>query len=496
MRTLRFLLVMPMLLTAVDFHVAPDGDDAADGLTPATAWRTAERAAHHLDEVGLQPGDRLCFAGGATFALQRPLLVDGVRSHGEAQQPITITSYGDGRATLTAQASTAIAVFLGTDAQALHLTIANLDFAGDGSPMDGNRPAQGIQLWNNARAALAGFTVHDVTVHGFAGDGINVCRELASPRITEVTIRRVISRDNPGCAGHAPHSGSGIVIGGVTGAAIEDCVALRNGERNDNPGGPVGIWYWDAIDSAIRRCRAEDNRTIHGDGGGFDLDGGCQGCVIEHCLSRGNAGAGYLLAQFSGAHRFGPLRGNIIRGNLSIDDGRQGGYGGIHLWAAGGPDIVGDNLIQHNTIVMTGVVRSGKPAGIVIQDRHVRGVRFVANRILVGDGHALVRSTHALGADTLHFTGNVVGALPGGLQLQIPDTATTVQDWFVAHDAAGLWQDAHAALPNGAAALDRSAWRVHSVVLPQPVAGAVAGLDVLGGILAAPAVTAGALASD
>ncbi len=133
---------------------------------------------------------------------------------------------------------------------------------------------------------------------------------------------------------------------------------------------------------------------------------------------------------------------------------------------------------------------------MVVQDRHVRGVHHVANRILVGDGHALVRSTHVLGADTLHFVGNAVGALPGGMQLQIANTASTVHEWFAAHDAAGKGQDATAALPSGDAALDWSAWRAHRVVLPQPVAGAVAGLDVFGGSLAAPAVTTGALARD
>lgn len=497
MRLWLTLLLMPLLCTATaaDFHIAPDGDDAADGLTPATAWRSAERAAKHLDEDGLRPGDRLLFAGGTTFPLVRPLTIDGRRNHGTDAQPITITSFGGGRALLAAQASTAIAVILSPDAEHLHLVVSDLELVGDGRPGADDQPAHGIIVWNNGRRPLAGLTIRDLAIHGFAGDGISVSRTLEAQRLERVAVHHVLARDNPGCAGHAPHSGSGIVVGGVIGARIEACVALRNGERNRNPGGPVGIWYWDAIDSVIRTCRAEDNRTISGDGGGFDLDGGCQGCVIEHCISRGNAGAGYLFAQFSGAHHYGPLQGNIIRGNLSIDDGRQGGYGGIHLWGAGGQDVVAENLIHHNTIVMTGVPRSGHPAAIVIQDRHVRGVRFLANRILVGDGHALVRSSHALGADTLSFTGNAVGNLPGGMRLLLPGVEAAVPAWFAAMDPAGVWQDG-ATPPAADAALDWAAWGPFSVTLPQAVVGAPAASDARGRAWSIPTRTAGAIALD
>ena len=44
-------------------HVSPAGDDSADGLSPATAWRTPARASAAVPG----PGDQLLLQGGARF---------------------------------------------------------------------------------------------------------------------------------------------------------------------------------------------------------------------------------------------------------------------------------------------------------------------------------------------------------------------------------------------------------------------------------------------
>src|SRR5688500_7733629 len=53
----------PRQLLAAAYYVSPSGDDANDGRSPQTAWRTIERA----NGRNWNPGDALLFEGGQTF---------------------------------------------------------------------------------------------------------------------------------------------------------------------------------------------------------------------------------------------------------------------------------------------------------------------------------------------------------------------------------------------------------------------------------------------
>ena len=124
------------------------------------------------------------------------------------------------------------------------------------------------------------------------------------------------------------HSGSGIVMSGTLGGLIENCYSHNNGGGGGRPsgGGPVAIWTYDTANVTIRNCLAHDQKTVAGavDGGGFDLDGGSTGCVIEYCYSYDNDGPGYLIAEYPSAP---PLRDNVIRYNVSYNDGQANGMG-------------------------------------------------------------------------------------------------------------------------------------------------------------------------
>jgi len=73
-----------------------------------------------------------------------------------------------------------------------------------------------------------------------------------------------------------------------------------------------------------------DNRTGGpADGGGFDLDSGTSNSILQYNYSHANDGAGFMLAH----GRTDRLHaGNIVRYNVSQNDGRKNKYGGIHLW--------------------------------------------------------------------------------------------------------------------------------------------------------------------
>src|SRR2546421_380962 len=81
---------------------AVSGRDTNSGTSQASAWKTIARA----NRADLDPGDRLLFAAGQSFAgtlkLER-------RCRGAASGPVTISSYGHGRATIDGGAGHGIA---------------------------------------------------------------------------------------------------------------------------------------------------------------------------------------------------------------------------------------------------------------------------------------------------------------------------------------------------------------------------------------------------
>jgi len=135
-----------------------------------------------------------------------------------------------------------------------------------------------------------------------------------------------------GVKGIKRHTGNGIVLSSVDSGMIEYCTAFNNGEFCENPtsGGPIGIWVWDSRGVTIQFCESYDNKTGNfADGGGFDLDGGCVNCIMQYNYSHGNHGAGYGIYQYSNAREF---KNNIVRYNISKNDGLNNKYGGIYLF--------------------------------------------------------------------------------------------------------------------------------------------------------------------
>src|SRR5579883_825410 len=76
------------------YYVSPSGSDQNSGTSPSNAWQTVAK----VNSVTLQPGDTVLFAGGASFTGRLTL---SAAEQGSAAAPITISSYGTGRATLS-----------------------------------------------------------------------------------------------------------------------------------------------------------------------------------------------------------------------------------------------------------------------------------------------------------------------------------------------------------------------------------------------------------
>src|SRR4051794_29956445 len=90
--------------SAADYYISASGNDAAAGSSAATAWRSLAR----VNAVALRAGDRVLLDGAAV--LTGTLAFDAADG-GTAAAPISVTSYGTGRATINAGAGSGISVY-------------------------------------------------------------------------------------------------------------------------------------------------------------------------------------------------------------------------------------------------------------------------------------------------------------------------------------------------------------------------------------------------
>lgn len=167
----------------------------------------------------------------------------------------------------------------------------------------------------------------------------------------------------------------------------------------------MGIWTYDSKRITIQYCESYANKSAGADGGGFDLDGGVTDSVIQYCYSHDNHGAGYLLACYADAP---PLSNNVIRYNISQNDGRRGGYGGIMLWGAGSNDKVENTLIYNNTVYMgteTAVV-SGSPSAVRFSSANSTGIKFWNNLFITNGGLRIINSDTAFATSAVQFQNN------------------------------------------------------------------------------------------
>jgi hypothetical protein len=211
------------------------------------------RVSVYAADPGFGPGDKILFKAQDVFESGDTLYFPLDKSYGTTDSPIVVGSYGQGRAILYARGATAISFFApGVAGCGLGYVIRDLMIRGDGPKVGGKNNLNGIMLWNSAPYGLEGFSVRNCEIHGFAGDGIATGRSVGKGRIGRLLINDCYVHDNPGQPGVAPHTGSGIIKAGSRNGLVEYCRAFANGANNDNPGGPIGIWMWDCVDSAIR----------------------------------------------------------------------------------------------------------------------------------------------------------------------------------------------------------------------------------------------------
>jgi len=318
---------------ARDYYVSPNGNDSAPG-TQTEPWRSIEK----VNQTSFKPGDRVLFEGGKRFA---GTLRFGADDSGTREQRLLVSSYGSGRAVLDGDTGRAI-----ESDGCSHVTFRELILKGSGRK-SGNTES-GLVLANAEHVEVDG-----VEVSGFRSSGLYLTG-IRNGRVTRVRayengfagissggtlsgnlyVGYCLAENNPGDPTNLKnHSGNGIVIGKVHGAVIEQCEARYNGWDMPRKGnGPVGIWTWESDNVIIQKCISHHNRSTGIDGGGFDFDGGVTNSILQYNYSHDNHGAGYLICQYQGAS---PFRNNVVRYNISQDDGLTNHNSGIYVWVGG-----------------------------------------------------------------------------------------------------------------------------------------------------------------
>jgi hypothetical protein len=373
------------------------GSDRNTGGASTSAWQTISKVSSEWTHGRFVAGDSIFFTGTFTGrllitsaskgTLTSPIVLVGPATirPGNSEHGIEITNtHGIVIKQLDVTAGGA----------SVHTTECVLLYEGDGQVHAGaqllNMRVSGCgshAIWIGSYSAS---TLTDVVI-----DGLDVSASVSGltlqgdrrTAIQRLTIRNTDSHDNPGKTGMTWVTGNGIQVGYVTDGLVERSRAWNNGANNDYAnGGPVGIWAYQATRVTLRYNEVYGMKTKKWDGGGFDLDGGAQDCIVEYNYSHNNQGSGYLAYQYSGADAWAR---NIFRYNLSEKDGMGLDEGGsIRLGSSG--TSLGQAWIYGNTVY---VDHSGTYPGSALHIRASFGATIaVHNNVFIAkNGARLIR---------------------------------------------------------------------------------------------------------
>jgi len=400
------------------YYISTNGNDINNGLSAITPWQTLSK----INGLDLEPGDKILLEGGSRFTGSIQL---DQNDRGTPNNPILFSSYGTGKATVYAVNETALYA-----SNAGGIRMSNLTFQGNNSNSNGIyfeitqtssdldfisidsievSNFNGIGLVFGAFSTDKGFntvTVLHSSFHNNGHAGLETFGNFPIFSHTGFKIAYCKFYENNGTTNTSVATGSGLTLSGVNGGLVEYCEAYNNGSNNKHlKGGPVGIWVYDAKNVTIQFCESHHNKAgLEKDGGGFDIDGGSQNCIIQYCYSHDNEGPGFLMAEYGSPNEFSD---NIIRYNISQNDGRKNSYGGLTLYAKNETHQVVNCKIYNNTVYVNGLnLVNGTPSAVSIASENFRNVQLSNNIFYTAQGVDLVNSPHKQDAGAVWLTNN------------------------------------------------------------------------------------------
>ena len=344
------LLPIPLAMQAATYHMdASDGNDANDGGTPATAWRSLEK----VNATTFLPGDRLLLKSGSAWSGQlHP------RGSGSAANRIVLDRYGEGRKPVIHGGGIAGGAVQLVNQQ--HWSIRNLDVSNQGLPA---AKKMGILIRNDSVGTLSGIEVTGCDIHDVAGelaeyrDGkesggivftINVANLSVPSKWDDIRIESNVIHDvarngilmqsqwinkpadtNSSWRGHGAYTasvnirisgnnlerigGDGIILWCAKGAVVERNF-VRQANNNSVKQGHAAVWPYFCEDVIFQYNEVCETKTKY-DGMAFDFDNSDQRCIYQYNYSHDNEG-GFLDMCCDGNGN-----GNIARYNISQNDG-------------------------------------------------------------------------------------------------------------------------------------------------------------------------------
>ena len=421
------------------YFVSPGGNDGHSGTAPDSAWRSIDR----VNKQQLKPGDLVLFQAGQTF--HGSIYIPSTEG-GTLNKPVVISSYGranKGRATIKSGSKAGVDI-----AQTAGVAITNLKFEGGGK----SNKWPGIWVHNDrANKKLKYLHIRNVEVKNYGREGIKIAIKGKNSHLDIVKVENTSLHDNaygglkatgakhnannqwmidgvrafnnPGSKYEDGVSGSGIFIADVQDAVVQHSLAYNNGKAGK---APVGIWTAGSNRVVFEYNESYNNRTTAiSDGGGFDFDWDVHNSVMQYNYSHDNDGPGFLI--YAGSHH---SSGNVIRYNVSQNDGRKNGKAGIQL----GGNVTSSDV--HNNVVYMKPSGSSQSAAFIAHDYGSNGK--VAKNVLVRNnifqttgGVKVLGVTDNVGKNaTIKFNGNAYYA--SGAPLRIGWGGTTfksVNDW-------------------------------------------------------------------
>lgn len=353
--------------TGVTYFVnATNGDDANDGITEQTAWKSLEK----VNSVTFQPGDKILLKAGERWTGSLQPLGSGTEGN-----PIVLDKYGEGAKPLIEGEGVPYVIGLYNQE---YWSIGNLEVTNH-TPEQGTEPRTGVQVI--AEDYMAGDTtdienvavlhnihIHDLYVHNVNGlhkkgvygsAGINVLvrrnqearpyrvtkfdnvliennkvenvtrtgimvnsawthREQQGGPVVDPTIpwtpaTNVVIRGN-----EVLHvSGDGIVPHITTGALVEhNRVHGYNEAKIDYN---AALWTYNGDYTVYQFNEVSGGKTIK-DGMSFDYDNGTKGLIFQYNYSHDNEGGTVLICQ---NEKNGSVSDGIFRYNISQNDHYQ-----------------------------------------------------------------------------------------------------------------------------------------------------------------------------
>ncbi|MBY8885266.1 discoidin domain-containing protein [Streptomyces sp. PTM05] len=336
-------------VTATEAHAATGttyyvdsrtGSDSNDGTNPGDAWKTLAK----VDAASLRPGDTIAFQGGETWTGGLT-----ITSSGTAAAPITVTSYGTGRAIIAGQDTVQAAVTL-ADVHDVHLTgLEVTNGLNQAAPTSVNY--RGIYVVAQDTGNMPGIVVSNNYVHDIDGAGgsdigqggiVVGVRGNTTPtwfsdlQITGNEVAHVNAYGistfttwcadcdiystetgiptsevsatrqpytNPLIANNYVHSVTG---GGITPEYADNAVVENNtvdmaasNRLVTTGGGNVGIW-WQGTDNilvqynTVLRTAVNDLNPDATDDMAFDADMGSTGSTVQYNYSDSNSGGFFM----------------------------------------------------------------------------------------------------------------------------------------------------------------------------------------------------------